>query len=342
METVLQQFVSQIDVGRCQSYKNLAIYPVFYRNGAKLEYRVLDEALAQESVDITEISEQGSIPELRVHNKGDRHVLMVDGEELLGAKQNRIVNASFLIPPERQLVVPVSCVEQGRWKYESGEKFTTSKLIYTARARRQKCKSTTVSLRLKNGFLADQGEIWDTVTDYLMGSGTLSQTAAFNDFYRRREEEVESYFRRFRPHRDQVGNLVYVNGEFIVFDSFAKPATLGRLFPKLLRSYALDAVDRNEDFNIYVPTSPKRGSSPTNGKPSWFERLFRRQRPSHRIAGHSIRESEKPVAQALGDVDVQTYVSVGDGDDLRFENKFVMGSALVYNEQLVHVNFFPN
>lgn len=333
--------MSQIDLGRCQSYKNLAIYPVFYRQSGELDYRVLDEALAQESVEITEINEQGSIPELRVHNKGDRHVLMIDGEELLGAKQNRIVNASFLIPPERQLVVPVSCVEQGRWKYENGDKFTTSRLIYTARARRQKCKSTTVSLRLKNGFVADQGEIWETVTDYLMGSGTVSQTAAFNDFYRRREKEVENYFRRFRPQRGQVGNLVYVNGELIVFDSFSKPNTLARLFPKLLRSYALDAVDRNDDFNIYVSTSPKRGNQPARPL-RWYERLFRRSRPEHCIAGIPICDGERPIASALGDADVQTFVSVGDGDDLRFENRFVMGSALVFRDQVVHVNFFPN
>lgn len=47
---------------------------------------------------ITEVSEQGVVPQLRFVNRGRVPVLLVDGEELLGAKQNRIVNLSILVP----------------------------------------------------------------------------------------------------------------------------------------------------------------------------------------------------------------------------------------------------
>jgi hypothetical protein len=45
--------------------------------------------------------------------------LIVEGEELLGAKQNRIVNATFLVAGKTEIVIPVSCVEQRRWRYDS-------------------------------------------------------------------------------------------------------------------------------------------------------------------------------------------------------------------------------
>ena len=68
---------------------------------------------------ITEISTGGSVPELKLVNKSADKIMVVDGEELMGAKQNRIVNASFLNAGNSEVTIPVSCVEQGRWSYRS-------------------------------------------------------------------------------------------------------------------------------------------------------------------------------------------------------------------------------
>jgi len=59
------------------------------------------------------------VPNLAVDNKGERFVLFVEGQELRGAKQNRVLNASVLIAAHTKTVIPVSCVEQGRWRYVS-------------------------------------------------------------------------------------------------------------------------------------------------------------------------------------------------------------------------------
>jgi hypothetical protein len=54
-----------------------------------------------------------------VDNKGDALVLFVEGQELRGAKQNRVLNTSIMIEQHSQVPIPVSCVEQGRWSYRS-------------------------------------------------------------------------------------------------------------------------------------------------------------------------------------------------------------------------------
>jgi hypothetical protein len=56
-------------------------------------YAVLDDALASGEVEITEVSDQGSVPELRVVNRGATPTLIVDGEELVGAKQNKLARS---------------------------------------------------------------------------------------------------------------------------------------------------------------------------------------------------------------------------------------------------------
>ena len=59
------------------------------------------------------------MPDLKVINKSEVMVLILDGEELVGAKQNRIVNTTILIPAKETVLIPVSCVEQGRWSYDT-------------------------------------------------------------------------------------------------------------------------------------------------------------------------------------------------------------------------------
>ncbi|MBA3888316.1 MAG: hypothetical protein H0X67_21705 [Acidobacteria bacterium] len=101
------------------TFENLAMIPLLAVRPGAVSYTVLDDALAAGTVEITEISEHGSVPELRVINRGTDPVLIVDGEELLGAKQNRVVNLTILAPAASELTIPVSCVEAGRWRARS-------------------------------------------------------------------------------------------------------------------------------------------------------------------------------------------------------------------------------
>ena len=76
---------------------------------------------------VTEVSEAGSVPFLTVANGADRPLLLLDGEELIGAKQNRILNTTVLVAARTEATIPVSCVEQGRWGYH-GRQFAPATL----------------------------------------------------------------------------------------------------------------------------------------------------------------------------------------------------------------------
>jgi len=113
MTEIIKNYIGQIQIGAEQSYKNLEIFPVLSDYVIPFDYLTLDEALSKNLIEIVEIDEGGSVPELKVVNKADKMVLILDGEELVGAKQNRIVNSTIFIR-----LKPAACYAIGQ--HENG------------------------------------------------------------------------------------------------------------------------------------------------------------------------------------------------------------------------------
>jgi hypothetical protein len=97
MKEAINSYLDQIKIGRKQSFRNLAMFPLLSTYSSDLDYLLLDEAISEGLVEVVEVSEEGSVPELKVTNRSPEMVLILDGEELVGAKQNRIVNTTILI-----------------------------------------------------------------------------------------------------------------------------------------------------------------------------------------------------------------------------------------------------
>jgi hypothetical protein len=119
MESVVKTRLQSVQFGELQTYKNITILPLIAPADGTFQYRTLGEALATWDIAITEVSAAGSVPDLMVVNRANKPVLLIDGEELAGAKQNRVLNTSILIKEVSETKIPVSCTEQGRWSYAS-------------------------------------------------------------------------------------------------------------------------------------------------------------------------------------------------------------------------------
>ncbi|MHB1006381.1 MAG: ARPP-1 family domain-containing protein [Chloroflexota bacterium] len=96
----------------------MAVFPLKHgANGSAdgaFAYRTLAEGLAEGWVEVWEQA-SATVPELLLRNLGKEAVLVLDGGEVVGGRQNRIANASFLVAPGATIAMPVSCVEEGRW-----------------------------------------------------------------------------------------------------------------------------------------------------------------------------------------------------------------------------------
>jgi len=114
-----QALLNDIRTGPPVVCKNLELVPLSRNEppGSAIDYILAAEALDRGILRVAEVDEAGSVPELRAVSEADVAILLLDGEELIGAKQNRILNTDVLLRPQAKKMIPVSCVEQGRWRH---------------------------------------------------------------------------------------------------------------------------------------------------------------------------------------------------------------------------------
>src|SRR4051794_37132935 len=99
------------ELGEAQCFGGLGLVPLFPAKDPTLEYIGLDEAAAHGLV-VTEIDQAGLVGTLVVSNPLPYNILLFDGEELVGAKQNRVLERAILVQPNTKIPVPVNCVER--------------------------------------------------------------------------------------------------------------------------------------------------------------------------------------------------------------------------------------
>jgi hypothetical protein len=307
------QLVQGLRLGERQAKGPLAVFPLFANGHAEVggedavprrrrpRYITLRQALAEGRAVITEVSEGGSVPELRVVNKGDARILVLDGEELRGAKQNRVLSTAILIDRFTTLVVPVSCTEQGRWSYASRE-FAESEILAERQVRFSMKTSTHAAMRSGAPVHADQGAVWSEVEGLHRRQGTHSGTSAMRDSFEAKKGDLDRVLAAFPLIDGQNGVLVLHDSRVVGLDIVSQAPQYAELHDKLLRSYA-------------------------------FETLVRGGEPGDRPVADAFLER----IAALGG---ERFKSPGLGWDVRFEGGGVLGSALVYRGHAVHAAFF--
>jgi hypothetical protein len=154
------------------------------------------------------------------------------------------VNLTVLAPAGVTIRVPVSCVEAGRWAYESMS-FRSAPHAQYARGRSSRIAQVSACLRGTGERHSDQSAVWDDIALKSERMGSRSPTSAMRDIFEDYASQVEEYVRHFPASASQCGAVFAIAGEVVGMDVFDCPATLSKVLPKLVRSYALDAVEVN-------------------------------------------------------------------------------------------------
>ena len=301
---MIAETLKKITVGHPRTFAGLSIYPLTGGPGDAPGYTVLDDALRAGTARVTETSESGSVPELAFHNDGDRPVLVLDGEELAGAKQNRIVNLTILVPAKSKVVIPVSCVESGRWASVS-EQFDATPQVMYARARSRKAASVSLSMSVGGKRTSDQAGVWDDIGQKQRELLSDSPTARMTDTFEQHRAGLDDYVRNLPCVEGQVGAVFALGGRISSVELFDSPETLAKMWPKLVRSWALDAL----------PLADR----PQEVQPMGDAQALLREVEAARVTEHE---------------------ALGLGTDLRFEGSGLNGGALVHEGRLMHLCVF--
>ena len=317
METMLKregdstrvvEMVRQCNFGEIQSYGPVSVIPVLGEDrDAGPEYLSLSEALEKSMIEVTEVSEGGSVPYLKVRNLSSRKVLLLDGEELMGAKQNRVLNTTVLVPEDEELTVPVSCSERGRWRYK-GKTFEDSNLIMAKKTQSLKSSSVSHSLEYQMSYDSDQGGVWNSIDQMHEKYASGSHTAAMKHVYDQQGELLSAYLEKFPCVENQRGVVVFVDGELAGCEMISKNKPYLRCHEKIIKSFCIDLLHRK------IEEAEKTGSL----------------------------EKARDWLASIENWKTSRFKSLGIGDDLRLKNGVSHGNALLAEDTVVHfVGFGP-
>ena len=218
--------------------------------------------------------QSAEVNKLVLINNSERPLLLLAGEIVAGGQQDRVIGKDRIVPAESDPVdLSVFCVEPGRWVATS-DHFGASGPMYGGSGAGASASAGTLmaqpSVRAKAMGDKDQNQVWAEVRKQQMSvAETVEVTAAAPSAQNAEEirstssyarvmenknvkeqvdqiakpiaENYQSLIRQLRD-RNAVGVVVAVNGRIIWADVFASTELLEKYWPKLVRSYASEAV----------------------------------------------------------------------------------------------------
>jgi hypothetical protein len=228
-------------------YDNMAVFLIHADKQEPGDFLTLAEGLSKGLVEVTE-KDQQQVRELLIDNKSDRPLYLQEGERLQGGNQDRIIASSLVIPAHSgKQTLPAFCVEQSRWMAGKGGR------VFTA------CPNAALAPKSVRGaakYEKGQGQIWSAVAAIKDGAAANLSAANTNSSINELFDapKIQSFSEEYAvhlsavldKHPDAVGVAIAVNGQFEEADIYPNHGLLGKLYPRLVQSYAVQAALRKD------------------------------------------------------------------------------------------------
>lgn len=309
--TVIAQTLETTKFGQLQVSGRMTMIPI-ERTGVdgKSDYQISDVAFDDGTLSISEVDESGIVGQLLARNDAIKPVLLLDGIALIGAKQNRILNTTVMVPPTCTVKLPVSCVEQGRWSY-SGRSFRQSKDALFAKARSRKAEfmahrkmAASAHATQDELFAADQGAVWRDVGLALGKSQAISASSNMEAAYAVEDDRLQSFEKDFSTSDNQVGAVFCIDGVPVGLEFVETPELFATTFGRLIRSCGLTTLQQDQ---VRTKTSVS---------------------------------SLDQFTEKLAEAQMVSAPSVGIGDDINVVSNEISATGLVVDGRVVHLAAF--
>lgn len=207
----------------------------------------------------------GDVNHLHVVNKSDKPLYLMPGEIIVGGKQDRCIASETIVEANSQPVsVEVYCVEHGRWHRRNAAEFgyVASALLedvadsraaeLAQEAAKGKFVASAGNLSKKARYSvqasAGQSRVWEEVGLANAANGNVMSSDAFTGNYTQKDvrEKLDPYVQQLQGPVAEidgiVGVVVAINGKVEMVDVYESTPLFKKLWPKLLKGYALDAI----------------------------------------------------------------------------------------------------
>lgn len=237
----MKMFEVDVELGDELIIGGLSVFPLTGARETGPAYLSGPEAFEAGMIRVSEL-DPPAVPSLAIFNLAQVPILLVEGEMLVGGDQNRTMNVTVLCPPQVRTVVPVSCVEAGRW----GKRRTVSASSKHAPGSLRAAKTAKLEPRSEDvsSRRSDQGLIWHEVKRQSMAHDVFSATSALDDVQEELEDRLAPELEKIRTVPGQIGVICAIGAQVVGLDLFDKPSTLERYLRGIVAGHALDAPAR--------------------------------------------------------------------------------------------------
>jgi hypothetical protein len=229
------------------THKNLTIFLV---HGKELmpgkDFLTLQEALAQKKVIVYETKD---VNELAIRNLSSQDIYVQAGDMVRGGEQDRMISVDFIVPPKSgRMPIAAFCVESGRWSkrgneapasFSSSENYVATKDLKLAAKRDNSQQAVWDNVKIAQAKLSQN--VNETVQvaasasslELSLGNSKVKQTTA---------AYIKALSGIVQNKSDVIGYVFAINGHVNSADVYASRALFVKLWPKLLKASAVEAV----------------------------------------------------------------------------------------------------
>jgi hypothetical protein len=228
-------------------HENLAVFLIHSDQQDDRDFITLDQGLKDDVVKISE-KKQAQVQELEIDNQSEQYLFLQEGDRVRGGQQDRIITTSLVIPPQSgKMPLPSFCVEQSRWHGQarfgatSNEALAPKEVRQASKVSNEQQKVWSSVRGIKNQACADEKVKAPNTNSSLNETLDSPQVKKISD------ECANSLKSVLDDHPTAVGVAIVVNGKIEEINVYPSRQLLGKLYPRLLQSYALQAaLDQNK------------------------------------------------------------------------------------------------
>jgi hypothetical protein len=298
-------WLGRLSTGETRRAGAIDLTPLVHAGPHCEPFVLLHDALASGALEVVE-SGGGVVNTVLARNRGERPVLILEGESIVGAKQDRVVTLDAIVGAGEEVPIPVGCVERGRWHHVS-RGFSAGAMPVEPQLRKE------TSREIREHGRVDQARLWKSVDAKLARCRVSSETANYQDYVAQRKAEADRHLHDLAPVPNQVGVLALLDGDLLGLDLLGCPSNWASLSERLVKTYVLAGLDAP------VPAGGKADTSATPAQ-----------------AGEAADAWVRRVASA----GVRARRGVGRGLQLGLEGAGVSGGGLWWEAHPAHLAVF--